>query len=120
MLRDARAIPFSARRLEREACVKLNLTPSADGGEYSADVVGEVTRCILKDGVSVSSHGKRTLRVTRDCKIRMIQQIVGFHPKRNLLAFWQLEAFLQPQIKLRKRGTAQDVTPSSAKLTGRW
>src|SRR6516225_5054548 len=76
--------------LEGKARVKLNLAPSAYGGEYSADVVGETTRCIREDGISVSSQGKRTLRITWDCKIRMVEQIVGFRSKCNLRAFPQL------------------------------
>ena len=73
--------------LEREACVKLNLTPSAYGGEYSADVAGEITRNVFEDGVAVPSQGERTLRVTRDRKILMIEQIVGLRSKCNLRAF---------------------------------
>ena len=87
--------------------------------EYSADVVGEISRSIFEDGVSIPSQRKGTLRVTRDCKIRMIEQIVGFRSKRNLHAFRQLEALLQRQIKLRERGAAQDISPSIAKLAGR-
>lgn len=93
-------IQFSALKLESEACVKLNLTTSAYGGEYSADVFGEITSCIFENGVSVPSQGERTLRVTRDCKIRMIEQIVGFCSKCNLLSFRQFEALLQRQITL--------------------
>ena len=105
--------------LESEPCGQLNLTPSADGGEYSAYVVGEIARCIFEDGVSVPSQRKRTLRVTRDREIRMIEQIVGFRSKRNLRAFLQLEALLQRQIELRERGAAQDIAPGIAKLAGR-
>ena len=74
---------------------------------------------ILEDGISVPSQRKWTLRVTGDCEIRMIEQIVGFRSKRNLRAFRQLEGLLQRQIKLRERGAAQDIAPSIAKLTGR-
>ena len=64
---------LSARRLEREACVKLNLTPGAYGVEYSADVFGKIACCIFENGVSVPSQGKRTLRVAGDGKIGVIE-----------------------------------------------
>jgi hypothetical protein len=89
---------------ESAPCVDLNLTPSAHRGKYSANTVGEITRCIFEDGVSVPAQGKRTLRVARDCKIRMIEQIVGFRSKCNLRAFLQFECLLQGQIKLRELG----------------
>jgi hypothetical protein len=108
---------LAARRLEREACAKLNLTPSAYGGEYSANVVGEMTRWVREHGVSIPSQRERTLRVTGDGKIRMIKQIVGFRSKRNLHAFPQLEALLQRHIKLCETGPAQDIAASIAKLT---
>lgn len=109
---------LSVRRLEREPCVELNLTPSAYGREYSADVFGEVTCGILENGVSVSSQGERTLRITRDAKIRMIDQIVGFRSNCDLLAFRQLKALLQCHIKLREPRSAQDISPSITKLAG--
>jgi hypothetical protein len=111
---------LSACRLEREACVELNLAASAGGSEYSADIFGEITCWILENGVSVPSEGERTLRVTRNRKIRVIEQIVGFRSKCNLRAFRQLKTLLQRQIKLCEPGSAQDVTPSSAKLTWGW
>ncbi len=80
------AIAFSTDRLEREARVQLNLTPSSYGGEYSADVFCEITCCILEDRVSIPSQGERTLRVTRDCKIRMIEQIVSLRAKGDVRA----------------------------------
>src|SRR5258706_11235783 len=43
---------------------------------------------------------KWTLRVTRDCEIRMIEQIVAFRSQRNLRAFRHLEGLLQRHIKL--------------------
>ena len=107
------------RRLEREACVELNLAPSADRGEYSADVVGETTRRIRENGVSVPPQGERTLRVTRDCKIRMIEQVIGLRSEGNLPAFRQVEALLKRKIKLREPGSPQDVSSSIAELTGR-
>ena len=97
---------LSARGSEREARIELNLASSTDGGKYSADVVGEVTRRIREHGVSIPSQGERTLRITRDGKIGMIEQIVGFRSKCNLRAFRQLEALLQREIKLCERGAA--------------
>ena len=105
--------------LESQPCGQLNLTPRADRAEYSAYVVGEIARSILEDCISVASQSKRTLRVTRDCEIRMIEQIVGFRSNRNLHAFPQMEALLQRQIELREPGAAQDIAPSIAKLAGR-
>jgi hypothetical protein len=105
--------------LESEPSSQLNLTSRADRAEYSAYVVGEIARSILEDGISVPSQGKRSLCVTRDCEIRMIEQIVGFRAKCNLRAFRQLKGLLQRQIKLRERGAAQDIAPSIAKLTRR-
>ena len=78
--------------LEREACVELNLTPTAYRGEYSADVFGEIACRIFEDGVSVPAQRKRALRVTRDREIRMVEQIVGFCSNRDFGAFPQLEA----------------------------
>jgi len=97
----------------------LNLTPRADGAEYATWVVGEITRSVFEDSVSVTSEGDRTLRVTRDCEIRMIEQIVGFRSKHNLRTFLQLKALLQRQIELPEPGAAQDITPGIAKAAGR-
>ena len=115
---ESPAYPSGA--LESEPCGQLNLTPRADRAEYSANVVGELTRCILENSVSIPSQAKRALSVTWDCEIRMIEQIVGFRAKRDLRAFRQLESLLQRQIELRKCGAAQDIAPGIAKLTGRW
>jgi hypothetical protein len=76
---------------------QLNLTPRADSAEYSAYVVGEIASSILEDGISVASQCKWTLRVIRDCEIRMIEQIVAFRSQRNLRAFRHLEGLLQRQ-----------------------
>ena len=113
------AIAFSTDRLEREARVQLNLTPSSYGGEYSADVFCEITCCILEDRVSIPSQGERALRVAWDCKIRMIKQIVNFRSQCNLHTFLQFEALFECHIKLREGGSAQDVTSSGSKITRR-
>ena len=60
-------------RSESETSVQLNLTRSANSGEYSADVAGEVTRYVFEHGVSVPSQAERTLRVAWHCKIWAIQ-----------------------------------------------
>ena len=73
--------------LESEAYVELNLASNVNGGEYSSDVAGETARWIREHGVSVPAKRGRTLRVARDCKIRMIEQIVGFRPESDLRAF---------------------------------
>jgi hypothetical protein len=96
----------------------LNLTPGAYGAEYSADVLGEITCCILENGVSVPSQGERALRVARHSKIRMIEQVVSFRSDCDLRAFRQLEALLQRQFALCERGATQDVTAGIAKLAG--
>src|SRR5215469_16401895 len=108
---------LSASRLEREVCVKLNLAPSSYGGEYSADVFGKITCCIFENSVSIPSQGERTLRVTRDRKIRMIEQIVGLRSESNLRAFRQLEALLKRQMTLCETRPAQNISPSIAELT---
>lgn len=84
--------------LESEPCAQLNLTTSTDGSEYPADVVGEITRCILEDSVSVPSQGKRSLRVARDCEIWMIEQGVGFRSKRKFHSFHQLGRFCSSSL----------------------
>ena len=104
---------------ESEPCVQLYLAPSTDRSKYLADIVGETTRCIREHGISVPSQRERTLRVTRNCKIWMIEQIVGLHSESNLRAFRQLKALLKRQIKLRELGSSQDVSSSIAELAGR-
>jgi hypothetical protein len=109
---------YPSGTLESETSGQLKLTPRADCAEYSAYVVGEITRCIAEDGVSVPSEAKRALRISRDSKIRMVEQIVGFRAKRDLRTFRQLEGLLQRQIEFRECGADQDIAPSIAKLTG--
>src|SRR5262245_34179715 len=112
---DSSGSIVSPRPLESEPSGQLNLTPRADRTEYSAYVVGESPGCIFEDGVSVPSQRKRTLRVTRDREIRMIEQIVGFRSKHDLRALLQWEALLQRHIELGERGATQDITPGIAK-----
>ena len=105
--------------LEGETSVQLNLPAGTDCTENPADVAGEITHWVFEHGVSIPSQGKRALRVARNCKIRSVEQIVGFRAKRNPRAFRQMELFLYREIKLRKRRAAQDIASSSAKRAGR-
>jgi hypothetical protein len=114
------SVLLSSETLETEPRGQLNLTPRADRAEYAAHVVGEITRWIFEGSVSVSCKRKRALRVSRDCEIGMIEQIVRFRSKHDVRAFPQLEALLQRQVELRERGAAQDITPGIAELTGWW
>ena len=84
--------------LEREAYLELNLASNADGGEYSSDVAGETARWIREHGVSVPAKRERTLRVARDCKIRMIEEIVGFRAESDLRAFGQFKGLLSHSL----------------------
>ena len=104
--------------LESQPCVKLNLSRAAHRREYSADIVSEIPLWAREYGISTPSQRKWTLRITGDCKIRLIEQIVGFRAKRDLSAFRQIETFLERQIKLSERGAAQAIAASIAELTG--
>ena len=104
--------------LESEPSVKLKLTTTAYRGEYSADVVSQIACWTREHGISIPSQRQGTLRVTGDCKIRMIEQVVGFHSKFNSHAFRHLEGLLQGPIKFRERGTTQAISPSISELTG--
>ena len=82
---------------------QFNLTTNADRGEYSADVAGEIARCISKYGFSVSSQRKRTLVLLGAAKLGWIQPIVGFRSKRKFRCPPTIRSPLQCQIKLRER-----------------
>ena len=86
--------------LESEAYVELNLASNADGGEYSSDVAGETARWIREHGVSVPAKRERTLRVARDCKIRTIEEIVGFRAESDLRASVNLKASCPTRLAL--------------------
>jgi len=96
------------------------LARGADSREYSSDVVREISRRTREHGVTIPSEGERTLRVTRDCKIRVVEQIVGIHAKSNLRAFRQSEGLLERQIKFRERRATEAIAGSSAELPGGW
>src|SRR5215469_12347916 len=106
-------------RLEGKTSVQLNLPAGTDSRENPSDVAGEVTRWVFEHGVSIPSQGKRALRVAWNCKIRSVEQIVGFRAKRNPRAFRQMELFLYREIKLRKCWAAQNIASGSAKLARR-
>jgi hypothetical protein len=59
------------------------------------------------------------LRVTRDCKIWMIQKIECFRPKTEVHTCAELKALPQCQIKLREARAPQDISTGSAKLPWR-
>ena len=68
-------VRIASGALETQTGGQLKLTPGAYSAEYSAYVVGEIAGSILEDGISVASQCKWTLRVTRDCEIRMISRL---------------------------------------------
>ena len=59
-----------------------------------AGVSGEITRRILEDGVPRSSQEKRTLGVTRNAKIRMVEKVISFRPNRDLPSFRDRKVFV--------------------------
>ena len=118
LLHDVMASKRDALPSESEPRVQLKLAPGSDRGRYLSDVVSEIASWIFEDRVAVPSQGKGALCICRDCKIWVIEQIVGFQSKRDPGAFPQLETLLQGKVELGERGTAQDISPSIAKLTG--
>ena len=61
---------------ERKPADQLNLARAAGGGQDLPCVIGKITRRILEDGIPVASKGKSTLRITRNSKIRMVEQVI--------------------------------------------
>src|SRR5579863_2292715 len=112
-------VQFNHARLERETAGQLKLAGGADGGLDLACVGGEITGGILEDGFPVSSQGKRTLRITGNTKIRMVEQIIGFDSNGKLPVFSNHKILVQRWVKLRESGPPQDVASGIAKLTGR-
>src|SRR5580692_5630132 len=104
---------------ERKAADQLNLARGADGCQDLAGVSGEITRRILEDGIPGSSQEKRTLGVTRNAKIRMVEHVIGFHSNPNLLPFRDRKIFVDRRVELREPRSPQDVSSGIAKLTGR-
>jgi hypothetical protein len=62
----------------------LNLAGSADGRKYPAGVVSKIARRILKNGVAVPALSERTLCISWDAEIRMVQEIERFCSKHDL------------------------------------
>ena len=79
---------------------QLNLARGAGGGQDLALVIGEITRRILEDGIPVTSKGKRTLGITRNAKIRMVEQVISFHSNRNLPFLSDRKLFVQRQRQI--------------------
>src|SRR5215467_1846255 len=75
-------------------------------------------RRILEHCVPGPSEAKRILRISRDGKIRMVEQVIRLHSNRDLRAFGQTKVFVQSCVKLRERRPPQDISPGIAKLTG--
>jgi len=86
--------PENSGASKSESRDKLNLTTAAYCGEYLPNIVGEVTRSIFENGISVPAQAKRTLRVAGHPEIRMIEKIVGVSSECNPSAFGQSEALL--------------------------
>jgi hypothetical protein len=84
-----------------------------------ACVGGEITGRILEDGISVTSQGKRTLRVTRNAKIRMVEQVISLRSNRNFPPLRDRKIFVQRWLELREPRPPQDISSGVAKLTSR-
>src|SRR5580704_12986775 len=104
---------------EGKSADQLNLARDARGGQDSACVIGKITRRILEDGIPVTSQGKRTLCITRNSKIRMVEQVISLHSNRDFPSFSHHKLFVQRGVKLREPRPPQDVSPGIAKLAGR-
>src|SRR5580658_780438 len=115
---EAAAIGFRCPS-ERKPAGQLNLAPCANRGQNLACVSGEITRRILEDGIPGTSEGKRALCITRNTKIRMIEQVISFHSNRNLPSFSDRKIFVKRCIKLREPRPPQDISAGIAKLAGR-
>src|SRR5579872_1640665 len=115
------ALRLSAERApsERKAAGQLNLPGGARGRQDPACVGGEITGRILENGFPVSSQGKRTLRITGNTKIRMVEQIIGFDSNGKLPVFSNRKILVQRWVQLRESGPPQDIASGIAKLTGR-
>jgi hypothetical protein len=97
---------IQAALCDREDCGRNAKAPAWGARQSPRDV--------LVNGVPIFSHGERTLRITRDCKIRMIEQIVDFCSNCDLHALPQFEALPYRQIKLCEGGTSQNIAAGSS------
>jgi hypothetical protein len=91
----------------------LNLTPGPGGSQDSACVIGEITRRIIE--VPVTSQGKRSLRITRNTKIRMVEQVISFHSNRNLPSFSDRKIFVVPR-QIARTPAPQNISSGIANL----
>src|SRR5580704_376508 len=107
------------RSSERKAADQLNLARGAGGCQDLAGISGEITRRILEDGIPGSSQEKRILGVTRNTKIGMVQQVIGFQSNRNLPPLCDRKLFAERWVKLREPRSPQDISSGVAKLAGR-
>ena len=107
------------RSSERKPTSQLNLASGANSGQDLACVSAEIPGRIFEDGIPVTPQGKRILCVARYAKIRMVEQVISFHSKRNLPSIGDRKIFVQRDIKLRKRRPPQNISSGIAKLTGR-
>ena len=110
---------WTRRPSEPKPASQLNLAAGAGGGQDLAGVGGEIARRILEDGVPVTSQRERILGITRNTKIRMVEQVISFHSNRNLPSFRDPKVFVQRCIKLRKRRPPENISSGIAELTGR-
>jgi len=104
---------------EGKSADQLNLARGGGGGLDLAYVIGKITRSILEDSIPVTSKGKRALCITRSSKIRMVEQVISFHPKRDFPFVKDREILVQRRVELRERRPPQDVSSGIAKLK-RW
>jgi hypothetical protein len=104
--------PAFRRCSERKPADQLNLARSAGGGEDLACVSGEITRRVLEDGIAVTSHDERILRITRNTKIRVVEHVISFHPNRNLPSLGDPKIFVDRRVELREPRPAQMFRPA--------
>src|SRR5580698_3550066 len=104
---------------ERKAADQLNLPSGAGCSQDLACVSGEITCGILEDGIPSSSQEKRTLGVTRNTEIRMVEKVISFRPNRDLPSFSDRKLFVQRGVKLREPRPPQNISSGIAKLAGR-
>ena len=120
LLRSMREIPRQpATRSECKPAHQLNLPRGSRSGQDFAGVSGEITERILEDGIPGPSQEKRTLSVTRNTEIRVVENVIRFQSNRNLPPFRDRKIFVQRGVKLREPRSPQDVSSGIAKLTGR-
>jgi len=98
-------VRISATLQKEKPAGQLNLATGAGGGQDLAYIIGKITRRIFEYGIPVTSRGKRTLRITRSSKIRMVKQVISFHSNRKLPFLTDRKTFVQRRVRLSKRGS---------------